>query len=181
MDNLEKYILTNREDFDSQSPPKSIWEKIDKNLQPKKSKRITLWSSLRIAASVLLLLAAGAMGGIYFSNTQINDQAANSKVQNDFLEVESYFQDEINQRIVRLTSMNQYDESVQSDLTQIDEFLEELKSEIKAAPAGKEEQIISAMINNYQTKIDVLEKIIDKINSNKNINSKKEKDETINL
>ncbi|MDV7393244.1 hypothetical protein RZS08_17865, partial [Arthrospira platensis SPKY1] len=55
---------------------------------------------------------------------------------------------------------------VQPDLLQLDEFYQELQLELDRAPKGSEEQIIQAMIRNHQIKLDILERVLEKVQTN---------------
>ena len=69
MDNLEKFIIQNREDFDTAVPSLKAWAAIDRKLEQKQQagKRVRMWKVLRIAASVAILLFVGGVGGYYLS------------------------------------------------------------------------------------------------------------------
>ncbi len=180
MDNLEKFISENRADFDDKSPPARVWDKIEGKSKPE-VKKITFWRGFRVAAAVLLLLTTGAAMGIAFMNNQNASSLASNTLTNEFLEVERYYQKEINVKVKRLTSMKDYDTSVNEDLEQLDLSISELKAEIADAPKGSEEEIISTMINNYKTKVELLERILDRMENNTSTEDKKRKNESTNI
>ena len=66
---------------------------------------------------------------------------------------------------------------VRADFQELDAIYEELKQELEKAPAGNEEQVIQAMINNYQTKIEILERVLEKVQSTGQTNLKTEENE----
>ena len=66
-------------------------------------------------------------------------------------------------------------------VAQIDELLEELKTELDNAVKGSEEQIINAMINNYQTKLAILERVLQRIQSIQQDSLKLNTNESINI
>ncbi len=63
---LEQFVRDHREEFDNEEPDGKIWEKIHRDLDPGKKKRVapirTL--SIRLAAAAVILVALGA--GWYF-------------------------------------------------------------------------------------------------------------------
>ena len=180
MDNLEKFISQNRADFDDKSPPARVWDKIDIKKQPK-SKKISFWRGFKVAAAVLLLLTSGAAMGIAFMNSQNASTLASNTLTDEFLEVEQFYQKEINVKVKKLASMKDYDTSVNEDLDQLDISINELKSEIADAPRGSEAEIISTMINNYKTKVELLERILDRMENNKNTDDKNIQNESTNI
>ena len=93
----------------------------------------------------------------------------------EFSEISKYYQQEVQQKKAKLASY-QVDQSLEHDLQQLDELTKELKMEFEEAPAGTEEQIINAMISNYQTKLEILERVLERVQSTnqKNANSKDE-------
>ncbi len=180
MDNLEKFISQNRADFDDKSPPARVWDKIDIKKQTE-SKKISFWRGFKVAAAVLLLLTSGAAMGIAFMNSQNASTLASNTLTDEFLEVEQFYQKEINVKVKKLTSMKDYDTSVNEDLDQLDISINELKSEIADAPRGSEAEIISTMINNYKTKVELLERILDRMENTKSTDDKNIQNESTDI
>jgi len=181
MDDLEKFISDNRADFDDKSPPARVWDAVEGEMQPK-AKRVTFWRGFKVAAAVLLLLTTGAAMGIAFMNHQNASALASNSLTEEFLEVERYYQKEINVKVKKLASMKDYDSSVNEDLDQLDISINELKSEIADAPKGSEAEIISTMINNYKTKVELLERILDRMeNNNRTTDDKNIQNESTNI
>lgn len=167
-DRLEKFIHQNRDQFDQKIPNLKVWSDIEKRLDPPKAKRIPLYRKIGVAASVVILLGIGALLGRQFftSTTTIVD---GGPILEQF---EIDFQKRINQQKAKLASYN-YDESINEDLKDLDETLAELREELKNVPRGSEEQIIQAMIKNYETKVKILEIVLDKIDSNNSKNKER--------
>ncbi|MFK7809513.1 MAG: hypothetical protein AB8F74_17045 [Saprospiraceae bacterium] len=181
MDNLEKFITNNRAAFDSKQPPGHIWENLDRDLPKQNVKRIRLWRGFRVAASVALLIAVGALLGSYLTSKNFAAENIASKLPQDFTEMEAYYQDEVDTKLQRLTSVNVDKDQVVMDLEQLDAALKELKEDILSAPKGSEEQIINAMILNYKTKIDLLETILTHVESDSKTIQNDKENEGINL
>jgi hypothetical protein len=73
---------------------------------------------------------------------------------------------------------------VMEDLQQIDEVQKDLRRELQNAPKSSREEIIQTMIKNYQTKLDILERVLTRVQvgnnlSNDSITIKKLKDDSI--
>lgn len=171
MDNLENFIRSNREDFDMSSPDLKVWANIDRDLEPRRSRRLPLWRNLVIAASVLFLIGIGTMIGL-----QINHGAdayrTLSDVSLEHQELEQYYENQLREKTALLASYGNSDHSVDEDLFQLEGFLNELQDELQEAPKGSEEQIINAMIENYQDRLEILERVLSRIKTQSN---KKEK------
>lgn len=181
MDNLEKFIKDNRKDFDQSVPKLKVWAAINSELdQPKKAKRISLWKYARMAAAVLVLLGTGAMLGNYFSNGQNQQASALSEVSPEYAELEQYYRMQVNQKRSQLAHYK-YDVSINDDIGQLEKLMEDLMKELEEAPLANDERIINAMINNYQTRVAILERVLQRLQSNNQKNIKKEDNESIDI
>lgn len=171
MDSLEKFIHQHRADFDDAKVPEGIWQRIEVDLDRQKPGNGTawirsLWRPLSLVAAMLLLLFTGALAGIYVYKSQISPQpmaqASLAHYAPEYAELERYFQQQVDVNLQRLTA---YDgtEAVTSDLSQLDEVFQELARELEAAPRGTEERIIQAMIDNYRTRLEILEHVLNKV------------------
>lgn len=171
MDNLEKYIRENRAEFDSAVPNLRVWAEIDRQLQRKPVVRRIVWMKLlRIAASVALLLTAGGVIGAYLTNST-KEVKSLADISQEYAEMERYFNSQINEKMTQL-AMYRQDGDVRNDIQELDTLYEQLKKELNEAPPGAEEKVIQAMINHYQTKIDILEQVLEKVKTINPANSK---------
>ncbi len=164
MSNLEKFILENRADFDTGVPSLKVWANIDRQLDRQRPAVRMVWMKrLRAAAAVLVLLLAGGAAGAYLTN---QSQAVESlaDVSPEHAEMERYFSSQVEEKMAKLASYKQ-DGVVKADLKELDDTYEQLRQELKDAPVGAEEKIIQAMIETYQTKINILEQVLEKVES----------------
>ena len=162
-DNLERFIRDHREEFDDAIPSLSVWAGIDRSLDRKQGLRYRL-HLLKVAASVTLLLVAGAMIGSYLTAWQAG-LSASAKIEDiapEFVEMERYYQQQISEKVQTLAAYSE-EPSVMRDLDQVDLVVEELKSELKNAPEGSEEQIIANLILSYQAKLEILERVLNRV------------------
>ncbi len=173
-DNLERFISDNRDAFDKAAPRMKVWEGIEQKIEQKPAKRIAIWKFARMAAAVALLLGVGAAMGVYFSNGQ--QQVANtfSNISPEHAEMEEYFKAEIQSRTKKLASFNK-DKTVNEDLVQLEDLLKDLEKELQQSPPANNERIIDAMIQNYRTRIELLEHVLNRIDHKE---EKKEEKET---
>ena len=170
-DNLERFVHENREAFDDRTPSQDVWAGIEASIGQNQARRIALWPVLRAVAAGLALLLTGAGIGSYFTLTQQNSVA---EISPEYTEMEQYYQQEISNKYRQLAAYDK-EEMVKTDLQQLDQVMQELKDELAVAPRGKEEQIVENLIIGYQTKIQILERVLDRIQTN---NQNKEDDET---
>lgn len=168
VDRLEQFVEQNREGLDSQVPSLKVWAEIDRNLEERRpSARIRpMWRALSVAASVVVLLGVGAVIGMYAYKFAHPVQLPTlAEIAPEYAELERYYTSQVNNRLQELSRFDQA-QTVQPDLQQLDELYEELQKELDQAPKGSEEQIIEAMIRNYQIKLDILERVLEKIQAN---------------
>ncbi|GEM_PF-194295 len=186
-DTLDTFIKSNREAFDEATPSARIWSSVDKTLHPqvklKSAKVVGIWRVLSIAASVLLLLTVGAGVGIYFtkSQAQANVVASLEDISPEYAEMVRYYNAEINDK-VKQVSLQSDDKSVFQDLKNVDKIMAELEAELQKAPRGAEEQIVANLIKSYQIKVDILERVLERIQSKPgNSKQQKLKDDEVNI
>lgn len=175
-DNLENFINENREQFDDKVPSLKVWADIEKGLAPPKAKRFSLFRIASVAASVIILLGVGAFFGRNYSNTiaPTHEQIVNlGEISPEYAERESKLKKEFNQKHARLVSHKDYNLSVDDDLKDLDKTMAELRKELANVPKGSEEQIIEAIIRNYQSKIRILEIVLEKIDQSKSQNNER--------
>lgn len=169
MSNLEKFIQENRASFDKEVPSLKVWSNIEKQLHPtqqKSARHIPIRRLLSIAATVLALLTIGGVIGSYLTKNPVPVILANQEpaLPEEYQEVENYYKTQYQQKVNQLANY-EVDPEFDYELVQFDKIIEELKVELAKAPKGKEERIIAALIQNYQTKIEVLQRVLDRVQS----------------
>lgn len=167
---LEKFILDNRDAFDDARPSLKLWTEIEKDLTEEKQTPAS--PSLRIhrpwyqvAAAVLILLTVGGTGGAYLSQQQSQAPTAQALIEQvapDFSEMEQYYNERIAESYARLTTHTQ-DPEIDADLKQLDQAMAELREDLANAPRGQEEIIVQQMIDSYRLKLQILERILERI------------------
>lgn len=172
-DRLENFVRENREGFDYKAPPADLWAKVETGL-PAKQRRIIPWRKLSIAAGFLILLG---IVGTWSYNQGMQQGTINSlaEISSELGEVEKHYQTEIKNKMTLLAAYNKEDE-VKGDFKEMEEFLNELKLDLKDTPKNEREVVIQAMIANYQSRVDLLERVLDRLQQNST--KKISKDET---
>lgn len=164
---LEKFILDNRDAFDDARPSLKLWAAIENDLkedeQPSHQLRVSRpW--YQVAATVLILLTLGGVGGAYL-NQQAQQPTAQSMIEEvapEFAEMEQYYNQRIQENYARLTTYTQ-DPEIDADLQQLDNAMVELRADLANAPAGQEEMIVQQLIDSYRLKLQILERILERI------------------
>ncbi|MCB9282809.1 MAG: hypothetical protein H6563_01935 [Lewinellaceae bacterium] len=165
VDRLEQFVGKNRTALDPEVPSLKVWAAIDNALEAQRpAARVrVMWRTLRVAASVVILLTLGGLLGMYaYKYTHTQELPTLAEIAPEYAEMEQYYSTQVSNRMQELARINQ-EGTVQPDIQQLDELYKELQLELDKAPKGSEEQIIQAMIRNYQIKLDILERVLEKI------------------
>ena len=165
VDQLEQFVGKNRNAFDREVPNLKVWAAVDQALEAQRpSARIrTIWRTFRAAASVVILLTLGGLIGMYaYKYTHVQELPTLAEIAPEYAELEQYYTAQVSNRMQELSRFDQ-GAAVKPDIQQLDDLYKELQLELDKAPKGSEEQIIQAMIRNYQIKLDILERVLEKI------------------
>ena len=167
MDKLEKYISGNQEAFDSSMPPVDLWDKINDRIdtkveEPKRQSKM-IWMITKMAAAFAVVLASGVVIGYYVNDNQSN-VASNDPIFQEYIDVEKKYVKDITHKMNAL-SVHDVDPHVNRDLMQLDEVYEELKKELYQGQAINNGKIIEALLTNYQEKVEILEKVLSRVQS----------------
>lgn len=133
----------------------------------------------KMAAAFALVLASGVVIGYYIGDRAeepIMDQ--NFK---DYIDLEKQYVKDINHKMNVLKS-HDVDPNVERDLMQLDEIYRELKAELQKSQNVNNDQIIEALIMNYQVKMDILEKVLSRVKQeDSEMNLNELRDDTISI
>lgn len=161
-DSLERWIEDHRESFDEAVPSLKVWAEIDKRMSARHTRRMTIWRGLRVAAAVVALLFTGAVAGLYLAGGPPPATTSLETFSPEYAEMARYYESQIDQRVQQLAAY-QHGDAVLEDFEQLDALMAELRQELLSAPAGKEEQILENLIRSYQTKVEILERVLERI------------------
>lgn len=168
-DHLEQFIQDNREGFDDARPSLKLWAAIEQDLEmSEEAPKVRTLQQRRpwyqIAAAVAILLVTGGVGGAYLAQEQQGPSADAllEQIAPEFAEMEQYYNQRISQRYAQLASHTQ-DEDVDADLQQLDMAMQELRDELADAPPGREEQIVQQLMDSYRLKLQILEHVLNQI------------------
>ena len=163
MDKLDKIFFEHRDNFDEE-PQTGHFERFEQRLKQveRKQPKSILSPFLKVAAVlVIVLLSANLFFTIRSPKQKIKETAAN---RNEINEASFYYTSKINTGIRELEAManegiGSPNEIVQikHELSEMDSLFLNLQQEYKANP--NDERIINAMIEYYQTKLDIVNTI----------------------
>lgn len=172
MDKLEEHIRKNRDDLDKYDPPKSTWKGISRDLNEGKP-------GLRRWISIAAMIAVISGTAIIFLKPEFR-QAGSKKVINNsedlstatpqLHETEVYYNNLVNtlysEAMPMLTSFPEVKHELNTDLSHIDSLCRDLKKDLKDNVSNQ--AVIEALIQNYRTKIQILEDMLTVLKENDN-------------
>ena len=168
-DNLEKYIADHRSDFDSESPPPMVWMNIEKALgkEEKEAKVVpmktpTIMRIMQVAAMFVVVMGVGLLIGLQLSDGRSAGYDSNPNLQ-EFVEAERHYSKQIDKMwtAVKVSGVEEQN-SIQEDLNALDEVYQDLRNELLNDSGQNTDEVVNAMIENYRTKIDILETVLTK-------------------
>ena len=170
MDNLEEYIMKNRESLDMYKPASSNWKKIKKELNPA---RFSGYRWLSVAAMAAVILGSA----VFFlkPGERLSQQSAGEKNFQMMLkgspqlkEAVIYYNNLANSLYMEATPMlaknPEMEKELFSDISHIDSICSEIKHDLKDNVSNKE--VIEALIQNYRIKISLLEDMLTVLKEN---------------
>lgn len=167
MDELENYIRNHRAEFDEESISKDLLPVVYRNYRIRK-----IWTvySLRVRdiAAILLVLSTISFSWGWHQKQQMELLRAQIITANnpEFYEAEAYFKKEIKGQMILLDAEKSL-KLVLSEFEVIDLEIEQLKQELLAVPDDLDDKVVGALINAYQTKLAILEKVLmEKVKTN---------------
>lgn len=179
-DSLESFVREMREDFDTEDPPAKMVEHIFRaNQLPSTGtkvraiglrKRSMRW--MRAAAAAVVLLLAGSLylgRQMGFRAAQQQQLAMIQAVAPDFFETEDYYQTQIDQTFRQVKQVNS-DPTLRTDLSAIDESMKEIREELTNVPPEERAELIAELIESYQLKLRILERVLQALPQNPDSN-----------
>ncbi len=168
MDDFEKNIRDNQEFFNEPAPDKmKMWANIERRLPMVEEKKvIPLWrrTAFRAAAAILFLV------GLTFMFFQNGDQSKLiQKESTAFNDLDSHYGKLVALQIIKLKNSNELSKDEKNEfLSYIEELnleQEQLKKEL--ATNLNNEEILEAIIRNFNQQINLIEQLLDRLNQSK--------------
>lgn len=176
MNELEKIMKDNSAKFLSQEPTEGHFDRFEQKLARKKKKARIIQLSKRISriAAVGLLALMSSLWA-YNEFLQPNQQSLKlGDVSQEYQEVEFFFTSQIDSRYQDIQDSpliddEEYKSSLLEELNHMDSVYENLQQELGANP--NDERIINAMIRHYQTKLKIMNDILDRLQQIQELNN----------
>ncbi len=183
-DNINQLFANLKGEFDTKEPKEGHQDRFLKKIQGNqgvisiKKKKNTWWKPLSIAASILLLVGFGFS---YLNQPgSIDEQVA--KISPEVSQTEFYFANLIDEQVKQLKSESTPEtkkiiDDTMSQLKKLDTNYKSLEKDL--INGGNSKMILSAMINNFQTRIDLLQNVLNKVENIKKLKNYKDENYTI--
>ena len=190
---LENFVNENRSAFDDKVPKDFLWDNIEAELDKLQTEekiveptikvvslRQRIYRYAKVAAIGLMLLVAGGFIGSYWTMQQ-QKSVTLSSISKEYEELESFYSKKVNQQMSELKKYN-YDQNIEKDIDELDAAFKELEKELnKQGKVTDNELIINEMIDNYQAKIEILERVLNSLEKNKVPTEKNEINDKVSL
>jgi len=187
MNNIEEIIRSNRALFEDKEPSEGHLERFSVKLEirckPLAVKRSIVPYLLRAAVVTLLVTLSSLWTWDHFIRPG-SSRMTLGQVSPQFKEVENYYLHQVNMmegEIINVDLENnpEQKEMLLSEMKSMDSTYVSLQKELKANP--NDERIINAMIEHYQTKLEVMTYIVNQLKTIRNANQNSTENEKIRL
>jgi hypothetical protein len=187
MKNIEDIIRNNKDFFDEAEPSQGHLERFNRKLEirfgAKTIKRSIVPYLLRAAVVTLLLTLSSLWTWDHFIRSDRNRMTLGD-VSPEYKEVENYYVHQVNLMESEIGNIDLKNNPEQKqilfkEMKSMDSVYVQLQKELKANP--NDERIINAMIEHYQTKMDVMNYILNQLKAIRNENQNNSENEKTTL
>jgi hypothetical protein len=185
-DRLETYIQKNKHELDIYEPDDSLWQKVDRSLNPPSHK----WKKFRnMAAAVVLIFASGwglsewNNGFASFSGSRetvsLEEQVETVQefIDPELVKMESYYISVINQQKSQLEDYYrdgiELDEPYDDDVRDLQSIYKELQEEL--VYGEDKEAVVDAMMQNLLTQMNIMKEQLRILENIKKVRNEQEK------
>jgi len=184
---IEDIIRNNKDFFEDAEPSEGHLErfnrKLEKRFQVNTIKRSIVPYLLKAAVVTLLITLSSLWTWDHFIRTG-SSRMTLGQVSPQYKEVENYYVYQVNlmeDEIVNVDLKNHPNQKamLMKEMNSMDSIYVSLQKELKANP--NDERIINAMIEHYQTKLEVMTYIVNQLKTIRNDNQNKKENEKVNL
>ncbi|MAE84568.1 MAG: hypothetical protein CMB80_17645 [Flammeovirgaceae bacterium] len=160
MDELERFIQQNRQQFDADIPSDKVWKGVQHQSQ-KQDRWIGMWK----VAAVLLLISTAYLIVDKRMTTADNNSVS---MESDFKQVEQYYGQLIAQKKSEIAEYGQTELSTEFlvEIERLDQMYAQLKKTYKSQNSS--EMVSDMMIKNLQMRIEILTRQVEILNGLKN-------------
>ena len=187
MKSIEDIIRNNKDFFEDAEPSEGHLErfnrKLEKRFQINTLKRSIVPYLLKAAVVTLLITLSSLWTWDHFIRTG-STRMTLGQVSPQYKEVENYYVYQVNLMEGEIVNVDLKNNPAQKtmlmkEIKSMDSTYVSLQKELKANP--NDERIINAMIEHYQTKLEVMTYIVNQLKTIRNDNQNKKENEKVNL
>jgi len=187
MKTIEDIIRNNRDLFEDQEPSEGHFDRFSVKLeirhQKMASRRSIVPYLLRAAVVTLLVTLSSLWTWDHFIRPG-SSRMTLGQVSPQYKEVENYYLHQVSLMEGEIVNMDhsqnpEQKEMLMTEMKSMDSTYVSLQKELKANP--NDERIINAMIEHYQTKLEVMTYIVNQLKGIRNENLNKKEDEKVRL
>lgn len=178
MKDIEEIIRRNKGFFDDAEPSAGHFDRFRAKLESKFTvrKKVNIGPYLLRAAAVTLLLTLSSLWTWEHFIRPESRRMTLSQVSPQYREVETYYVSQVNLLQGEILNMatiagEEQKQMLDEEIKNMDISFRELQKELKANP--NDERVINAMIEHYQTKVEVMSYILSQLKQIKTENQKK--------
>lgn len=177
MDRLEKFIQSNRDQFDDLEPQDGHLERFQEKLsQYHRQNRKFPWTTLLKAAAVAVLVVLSGLW-VYenLESNQTSERLALEKVSPEVKEAALYYTSLMQKKYERIEEFNFKNENQKEmllqELKEMDAIYSNIRGDLRANP--NDPRVVSALIRHYQMKLEVMNQIVHQLEkmNNQSINN----------
>lgn len=166
MNDIEKIIRQHQGSFDSEEPRDDHFDRFKQKMQLQhQAKSRWQWKGLmKIAAMIAIVAIAGLT--TYQLREIKSPHFSLGQLSPEYQEVEDYFKASIDKQLDIISQLTkstdiQEQKTIKEELADMDKLYNELEEELQANP--KDERIIQAMIEHFQVKNNILNRIVQQL------------------
>lgn len=187
MNTIEEIIRQNKGFFEDEEPGDGHFERFTMKLEMRLhsvSRKKSIVPYLLRAAVVTLLVTLSSLWTWDHFIRQDKQRMTLSQVSPQYKEVENYYLHQVNMmesEIINVDLQNNPDQKAElmKEMKSMDSVYVSLQKELKANP--DDERIINAMIEHYQTKLEIMSYIVDQLKTIRKTNQNSKQDENTKL
>jgi len=187
MKTIEDIIRNNRDFFEGEEPSEGHFERFSVKLEIRnltRAKRRSIVPYLLRAAVVTLLVTLSSLWTWDHFIRPESSRMTLGQVSPQYKEVENYYMHQVSLMENELGNIDLKNNSEQkeillSEMRSMDSVYVQLQKELKTNP--NDERIINAMIEHYQTKVEVMSYIVSQLKAIRNENNNNSENEKTNL
>jgi len=168
-DQMKDWLRTHRDELDMEAPPIGHSERFARKLNNAPEKKIShswVWAS---AAVIIVLIGASFLLGRSSGNdlTDTMDPNSLSSISPEMAEVEDHLATQVAMRFKDLKKFKDLDPKILEQdlriLSALEKEYENLKNDLSENP--RDQRVVHSMIKNYRTRINVMDKMVNALES----------------